>query len=111
MSLTISKEYLEYKWSRHGSDWYKEPEDINRWAPCPECGFTPRIWVFNNGEFANCVCGDDEYHHKHKVSAKPVMYYIEKYNWDCSKYDHDKLRKNWNRYANKLKSLIDKEEE
>jgi hypothetical protein len=86
----------DYRWKYSSFDFYKEPEDKDKWLKCPECGLTPRIWVFDNGRFAHCVCGD-RYNKKHQVKARPVMYYLKK-TGGFKGYDSDELRKKWNRY-------------
>ena len=92
----------EWLWEYHGFDFYKEPENKEKWLSCPECGLTPRVWEFDNGRTAICVCGEDRYHHKHQVSATPINYYVRK-SGGFAGYDRDKLRKNWNKYIRKFR--------
>lgn len=101
MGIRILKQKEDYRWQFMSFDFYKEPEDKEKWIACKECGLTPRVWIFNNGSFAHCVCGEDKYNHKHSVKATPIMYYVKK-TGGFKGYDSDKLRKNWNRYIKKV---------
>lgn len=89
------------QWEFMGFDFYKEPNDGKKWLPCSECGVTPRIWVFDNGRTAMCVCGTGRYNHKHTVKAKPIGYYVRK-TGGFKGYNADALRKNWNKYVKNL---------
>jgi len=101
----VEKELEDCRWKYMSFDWYKEPKNKNDWLACSECGLTPRIWEFDNGRYANCVCGIDVWNNKHQVKAKSIMYYYRK-NGNTIGYDVDELRKNWNNYILKLKSKI-----
>ena len=70
----VEKELEDCRWKYMSLDWYKEPKNKNDWLACSECGLTPRIWEFDNGRYANCVCGIDVWNNKHQVKAKSIMY-------------------------------------
>lgn len=83
------------RWKFMSFNFYKKPEDEGGWLECPECGLKPRVWVFDNGRSAHCVCGENSYNHKYEVKAKPIMDFVRK-TGGFSGYDSDELRKNWN---------------
>ena len=95
----------DYRWKYMSFDFYKEPENKESWLECPECGLTPKIWVFDNGEQAHCVCGENSYKHKHSVSAKPIGDYVRE-TGGFTGYDGDNLRKIWNEYINNITQKI-----
>lgn len=74
--------------------WYKTDED---WKECPHCNHKPRVWIFDNGESAKCLC-------RHKWDAPPataesILSHVKRHNGSCATYDTDNLRKAWNRYV------------
>lgn len=103
MKTTEEKEIKEdLRWKLYSFDFYKDPDDKEKWLKCPECGLTPRIWVFDNGRNAHCICGSGQYDHKHQVKATPIIESVKK-TGGSSLYDSDELRKNWNKYIKNLK--------
>ena len=97
-------ELEDYRWKFMSFDFYKEPKDKDDWLVCPECGLTPRIWEFDNGRHAHCVCGDSQYKHKHEVSATPIMEYVKK-TGGFTGYKKEELKNNWNNYILNLKLI------
>lgn len=59
----------EDRWQVATHDGYKTIADAgldeSEWIPCGACGERPRVWIFNNGTFAKCLCG-------HKYDPAPV---------------------------------------
>jgi hypothetical protein len=94
--------YDDYRWEYMSFDFYEIPEEPEKWNPCPECGLRPKIYEFDNGRFAHCICGESRYKHKHEVSAKPIGDYVRE-TGGFSGFDRDELRRNWNNYINQIK--------
>ena len=46
----------EEKWSFAVIDDYKELKDKTGWEKCSVCGEYPRVWTFDNGNYAKCSC-------------------------------------------------------
>jgi len=89
------------RWKYMSFTFYKEPENKDKWLECPECELKPRVWEYDNGRSAHCVCGEDCYTHKHEVRAKPIMEFVKK-TGGFNGYDSDELRKKWNNYIKVL---------
>ena len=96
----------DYRWKYNSFDFYKKPDNKDEWLKCPECRLKPRVWEFDNGRSAHCVCGKDRYHHKHQISAKPIGDYVRE-SGGFAGYDKDDLRKNWNNYIYKITKNYD----
>lgn len=79
-------------------DAYKWPENKDEWKHCPNCGFQPRIWEFDNGRSTHCGCSNSTYDH-FSIRAKDIMTVLRENNGSVEKYDRDELRKNWNNYC------------
>jgi len=94
----MKKKVEDPRWKYMSFDFYEDPIDASDWLECPECHLTPRIWEFDNGRHAHCVCGQDSYNHKHTVKAKPVGEFVRE-TGGFEGYDRDELRKNWNAYV------------
>jgi len=91
----------ETLWEIMGFDWYEIPKNEEDWLECPECKLKPRIWEFDNGRQATCVCGENLFSHKHLVTAKPIGEFVRE-TGGFEGYDRDELRKNWNLYVKEL---------
>jgi hypothetical protein len=71
------------------TDWFTSDQD---WMKCSRCNVKPRVWIFDNGRFAKCLCA-----HKYgKAQAEAISINEGTRN---NSYDHDELRKNWNHYV------------
>ena len=85
---------------------YKEVDKPNRWVKCPNCRLRPLVWEFDNGRSTACGCGKNEYNN-HSIHAESIMSYARRNNWNCTYYDWDELRKNWNHWVNTDEILFD----
>jgi hypothetical protein len=45
-----------YSWDDATIDAYKPLADATGWEQCPNCHEYPRVWVFDNGNYAKCRC-------------------------------------------------------
>ena len=62
------------------------------WGKCPECGEKPRVWIFDNGCSAKCLC--DRKYEPERVFVESI---VSAYKRDAgANYDRDNLRKEWN---------------
>lgn len=79
---------------------YEKVENPQDWKNCPNCGLIPKAWVFDNGRFTGCGCGENQYHHFY-VGAESVMSCVVNSDTgeSAASYDGDALRKNWNHYC------------
>lgn len=81
-------------------EWYEDPNDIGNWMTCRRCGYKPKIWVFDNGRFAECVCAKSySKYDKFRISCESIMSHLRKTNGSLIGYDGDGLRKAWNKYV------------
>lgn len=92
-----------HKWYECKLDFYKLPDDIEKWSTCPFCGLKPKIWVFDNGRYTACGChvGDDypgRYNHFH-IRAESIFSYHNR-NKTLRGYKTSHLRRNWNMWCN-----------
>jgi hypothetical protein len=87
----------DWQWEYATISAFKPLEDDSGWDECPVCKRKPRTWVFNNGSYAKCLCGDK--YTGAQVSATDVMTWYREHNGDFREYDHDELRKNWNKHC------------
>lgn len=60
--LKLNKRAAHSVFIRPSGDWWKQPEEPDRWFKCPKCGKTPEIWIFDNGCFAQCECTAFDHH-------------------------------------------------
>jgi hypothetical protein len=71
---------------------YCNPEN---WTDCPECESKPKIWSFNNGNYACCKCYSK--YGNHDVEAINILEYLNQNDGSAEGYQDDQLMKNWNK--------------
>lgn len=69
----------------------------DEWLECPHCKEKPRLWIFDNGEYAKCKCQDT--YDKAAASGISIWDYHKKHNGDMTEWNHDDLRDNWNAFV------------
>jgi hypothetical protein len=85
----------EDEWSLHVISVYEYPTYLPQWEWCRECGARPKIWTFDNGRHAKCLCFEP---FGESVRAESIMsHYLRERN--TATYDTDGLKKAWNNYA------------
>jgi hypothetical protein len=74
---------------------------------CPKCFVYPRIWIFQNGRFAKCLCSESKYSPA-LVRTFSILEFLEKNNNSLIGYDSDNktLFDNWNKYVSEQKMYI-----
>jgi len=77
----------------------EEGFDPNQWDTCPKCDAKPKVWIFDNGSFADCKCGKK--YTDSSVSAIAVMTYYRLHN-TLAGYPDNELRDNWNKRVYEL---------
>lgn len=97
--MNILGKYRCQSW--RAAEFYK-PFDEERvtpseWNECPVCGEKPRIWIYDNGEYAKCKCQDT--YDKSAASGKTIWEYHHEHNGDMTEWNHNDLRDNWNKYV------------
>ena len=79
-------------------------KDITKFMVCPKCKALPRVWTFDNGNFAKCVCSGI---YDSGVKAEDIMTHCRNNNSSLLNYNGDKdLIENWNIHINSLKEDI-----
>lgn len=96
MFSILNEDQLEKVWSSRHGNWYEKVSTDKHWATCKSCGVLPRLWVFNNGAHAQCLC-------KLRYEAAPVrsesILSVYKRTELTAEYDSDNLRVLWNKFA------------
>ena len=75
---------------------FKELDNNGGWLPCRKCGEFPRVWEFNNGKSADCMCG--EKYGESPVRTESIMSFVTRNNGRALGYHSDKLKSAWNKY-------------
>ena len=95
---------MEYDvWKYHAIDAYKPVSEDEEWSVCPKCLVKPRTWVFDNGNYAKCLCSE-KYENAQVEAISICEHYRQESNWIG--YDHDLLRKNRNKYCENIQNTI-----
>lgn len=93
---SLTDEQLESHWQYRVIDAYKPLENTHTWLRCEVCGRHPRVWLFNNGRHAKCLCGD-------LYSAAPArvesVMSIYKRTGMTTEYRTDDLKGAWNKFV------------
>lgn len=105
MDIDKSEDLL---WSFHVIDSYKELEGSVGWNLCPVCKVTPRIWIFNNGRVAKCLCSN--LYGEPQARAESILSVVHRSGGSSQDYDYDDLRKAWNKYTETGKRQLELEE-
>lgn len=92
--MTNMNSYNE--WAIYTTSAYQPPVDIEKWKVCPKCGSKPRIWVFNNGRFAKCMCART--YGPSMARAESILSY-QKRCGNTEEYDSNGLLDAWNQYV------------
>lgn len=82
----------------------EEGFDSSTWNSCPVCKAKPKVWIFDNGRFADCKCGKK--YSKRSVKAISIGEYVRNNNGSMARYPDDELRINWNRRCEELEKLL-----
>jgi hypothetical protein len=79
-------------------DSYKPLKNTEGWLKCKYCLEHPRVWQFNNGNFADCKCG--EMYQGTIIRAESIMSWVTRHNGSGLWYNGDRmLRIVWNHYV------------
>ena len=87
-------------------NWYKTLEDspyignVEDWLECPKCKTKPRVWIFDNGEFADCECSDT--YDASPAKGISIWEYHKEHNGDISNFNHLPLMESWNNHIKQL---------
>lgn len=80
------------------SECHVVPEE---WELCPNCEEKPRLWIYDNGEFAKCKCQDT--YEKAAAEGMSIWQFHNLHNGDMTNWNHNDLRDHWNLYVLKMK--------
>ena len=79
-------------------DFYHTLSDHNlkedEWHTCPKCLKKPRLWIFDNGEYAKCGCNST--YDQASASGQTIWEYHNQHNGDMTNWSHNDLRDKWN---------------
>ncbi len=79
-------------------DFYHTLSDHNlkedEWHTCPKCLKKPRLWIFDNGEYAKCGCNST--YDQASASGQTIWEYHNQHNGDMTHWSHNDLRDKWN---------------
>ena len=81
---------------------YKPVKDPDAWLECPACKTKPRVWLFDNGRYAKCLC--DEKYKAARVSAVAINA-VWRETGSTELYDRDELRRNWNAHVQNIRGI------
>ena len=84
------------RWPWHCHDKYKllNPDEVTKWEICPKCNEGPRIWIYDNGRGAKCLCFGK---YEEGVRAIGVLTYANSHNGSLKDFPEDELQENWNK--------------
>lgn len=81
------------------SDFYEPLESVKGWKKCKFCGEFPRIWIFDNGSYARCLCGYPErYTAEHEARSESILSVLKR-TGSVREYTRDNLRLAWNKWV------------
>jgi hypothetical protein len=93
----FTKEQAEPFWEFHCINAYLPLESTEGWLECNGCGQHPRVWLFDNGRYATCLCFE-KYDKNRPAVAESIMS-VYKRTGMTKEYKSDDLRLNWNKYV------------
>lgn len=80
------------------------PVNSEEFELCPVCNTKPHLWIFDNGEFAKCLCGGT--YDKAHAQGMTIWEFHKLHNGDMTLWNHNDLRDNWNLHVARLKQNI-----
>lgn len=92
----MEKKFLDELWAIRGDHW-EEILDEDGWSKCERCNTMPRLWRFNNGCYAKCICYG--VYDCGPVRAESIMSYVKRNDGSALGYPRDSLRTEWNKFA------------
>jgi len=90
----MTDQLQELRWRIAACDFYTPLKDPDGWQQCPKCGVLPRVWVFDNGNYAKCLCSKDKYG-PNQAEAPSCIEACFRQKRPYSEYEH-MLRTAWN---------------
>jgi hypothetical protein len=85
-----------YSWAAACIDDYKPLDNTDKWDRCPNCSEYPRVWVFDNGNYAKCRCSYK--YEEPQATAESITSACYKRGIPYEEYQ-EYLRKEWNEYC------------
>jgi len=90
-------QFEQARWQEATIPAYKPIKDGTEWMACPKCNRKPRVWIFDNGNYAKCQCSK-KYDSSNLVSYQSIGDYYRKFK-TTAEYDNDGLMKAWNSHV------------
>ncbi|ANA49320.1 hypothetical protein PMW_195 [Pseudomonas phage phiPMW] len=92
----MDKKFLDGLWETRGDHW-EEVDDDGSWLDCCKCKTQPRIWVYNNGRHAKCICYGP--YDNGPVRVESILSYVHRTDKGAIGYPWDSLRTTWNKFS------------
>lgn len=85
-------------------NFYKELTEhylnVSEWKECPKCNCKPRVWIFDNGEFAKCRCCG--LYDSAPAKGQTIWEYHKEHSGNMTNWSHNDLRDDWNKHCESL---------
>lgn len=88
------------KWEAATIEAYKPIKDDEGWLECPKCRRKPRVWIFDNGNYAKCQCSKK---YDPAIEYQSIGDYFRQFK-TCEGYSNVGLKNVWNEHV-KLHAL------
>lgn len=100
----LNAETEELRWRNGCIDAYQPIEEVGasrfkgEFDKCPTCDRQPRLWIFDNGVYAKCLCGEI-YGPPMACSESIMSVYTRGDDTSIAEYRSDDIRVAWNKYV------------
>lgn len=94
--VPLSVEYSNWKLAHYNPD---------NWNECPACKEMPKVWIFDNGRFAACMCYSN---YDRKIGATSIRSYMIENNDSMLGFPDMELCDNWNARCELLYKFINR---
>lgn len=88
-----------YSWKEACNDAYEPIKYHKGWKKCKVCNEIPRLWIFDNGSYANCRC----YYRwsETPVQVESILSYVKRNNGYLGDFvkSEERLRLAWNEFV------------
>jgi hypothetical protein len=85
--------YRDERWKYSVIDAFTPLESVKGWKKCKKCKEFPRVWIFDNGSYAKCCCG--EKYGPPQATSESISEVLRR-TGGVAEYSRDNLRLAWN---------------
>lgn len=86
-----------YSWELACIDAYKILSNYDGWLKCKSCNEYPRLWIFDNGQYARCRCNYK--YDNADVRTESIMSYYRRTGKTDNPLAEISLKEAWNNYV------------